>query len=1115
MHLFFRTRRVLLAACFLFFAGTGEMLLHAQSLSVPTDVQSPDHGHSVLMDLDRLEAEEGPEAAIEALSGVHPSDTLYEQVLLQHLELLLRHRPDDHDAQVALLQAGIALNGWEVYTFFITLPAVLASQERGEEALEAAEEAMRRYPMNALAARTKSIALLALDRKDEALSLLQDLARQFPYESTIHSDIAKYVSADGEYTRAAMAYAYALGLEMESSNSQQALVDMDNLLRGASPDYEENGFDFGRSAGRYADLDLLVKNRVSMDRDYKMKPKVTFAFARQFHFICSNLKQLPKQDGFWYDMYESVFRDFLDDDLFEGWMYMALASSQDPDVYQQAVKNKKKLLEFRSHFHDMVYSRYGQTEAEVDGKMVAVERVFNNDGSILGQGKSTPNEQPTGTWRYYHDNGVLAGVGAFDKAGERDGKWLMYDQRGVLRRKVHYAHGVESGPYVLYYPHGHRSDSVFLVDGTAEGTVLDFWKNGAPRYSKIKKDGEFNGPAKEFYRNGALHYAYQLVNDKLDGPAKGYMPNGQLEYIMNFKNGQRHGPQLEFYRTGDTTVVERFAEGKRDGAYRFFYDGGTLRQTGTAVDGVSVDTIRRYYIHGGLEEQMVFDSKGRKEGTHLTYSPQGHLYTVMEFKRDLLMAYTYYDAEGKVLISQERNKGRFDFVGYTSAGHRLVEGRYLDEGDKDGLWTYYYENGQKQSEETMDKGVRNGPSKTYYPNGQLKEKSHYSDGLLDGQYTRYYIDGALEAHGRFAEGERDGSSTTFHPDGETPKEIRYHIDGELEGYQYDFGVDGVLTARDQYLEGFLLEQCYYNAEGVEYECMRYPEGESTMRFMYANGAPFADLHLRYGVLDGPGTWYYPDGSIETTGENLNGKRHNEWVYYNPDGTESDRYHYNMGRLLDSVVHLDYHGNTSSVQRFYRGEEHGLYSEFFNNGKPSMHREKAFGEMHGTTTTFAYTGERQLVRYYDRSRLIGYSYEGSNGALVDTIFVDWSDAVLEPKYANGQTSRVMRYINGELHGAYKEFYPSGQEMESLDFVHGYRHGDAVEYFPDGSIRTEGQFHYGAREGSFSSYHAPGVLASEVTYRQGKLHGPAAFYGKDGTLMGRYQYRNGNLVDILNP
>ena len=65
---------------------------------------------------------------------------------------------------------------------------------------------------------------------------------------------------------------------------------------------------------------------------------------------------------------------------------------------------------------------------------------------------------------------------------------------------------------------------------------------------------------------------------------------------------------------------------------------------------------------------------------------------------------------------------------YENGKKKKREATFKD-GDYDGLYTVWYENGQKELEKTYKDGLEDGLWTWYYENGQKKEESTYKDGM--------------------------------------------------------------------------------------------------------------------------------------------------------------------------------------------------------------------------------------------------------------------------------------------------------------------------------------------------------------------------------------------------
>ena len=65
-----------------------------------------------------------------------------------------------------------------------------------------------------------------------------------------------------------------------------------------------------------------------------------------------------------------------------------------------------------------------------------------------------------------------------------------------------------------------------------------------------------------------------------------------------------------------------------------------------------------------------------------------------------------------------------------------MEGNNKD-GKKDGLWTLWYENGQKKSEFYMNGEIFNGSFISWYESGNKKMEGNFKDRKRDGVFIYY------------------------------------------------------------------------------------------------------------------------------------------------------------------------------------------------------------------------------------------------------------------------------------------------------------------------------------------------------------------------------------------
>ena len=89
----------------------------------------------------------------------------------------------------------------------------------------------------------------------------------------------------------------------------------------------------------------------------------------------------------------------------------------------------------------------------------------------------------------------------------------------------------------------------------------------------------------------------------------------------------------------------------------------------------------------------------------------------------------------------------------------------LKNGEKEGDWVWYRENGQLFFKSNYQNGRLNGASVSYHDIGQLWFKGNHKNDEKDGAWIRYYANGQLEYKGNFKNGNKLGVWVGYNEDG--------------------------------------------------------------------------------------------------------------------------------------------------------------------------------------------------------------------------------------------------------------------------------------------------------------------------------------------------------------
>ncbi|MBL7964347.1 MAG: hypothetical protein JNM31_10955 [Flavobacteriales bacterium] len=1071
--------------------------------------QSRSHGYEMLMKGLEHEQAEDSKKALEAYGSVHRSDSVYERVLLQKINVLMREK--QYDDAIRSAEEGIAIRGTREHFFRMNKGASLAGQKKYDEAIASHEAGAREHPALFRFHHLKALALKEKGDKEAALAQMKLNVQRFPYSQDAHVALSSLAQEEGKLAQSAMALSMAIIVRYGTDRTARLIGFLDELVVGKL-DEDPQGYDLAAGSDDFTEEDLLLRNRVGMNKNYKVKPDLAFPLVRQSHLLFSTLRQRQPGDGFWDTFYVPFFQALMNANQYEGFVYHCLANSTNPKNTALADKNKAKVAAFRTWVAGYMTKTYTTFPDGADGS--PLKHVFNENGDLFGVGDAElPDGKPTGTWTYFHNNGRMSAKGVFNAQGAKHGKWEHWHENGSIRRRTEWNNGTEHGLLLTYHDNGALKDSVAMKDGKAHGIYHERARSGALLAIKTFDNGVITGPAKQFYPVGSVKYELDLVDDEADGVVKGFHPDGRPMFEGTFTKGQRQGVHRSTYASGKPEDEFTYKEGKGNGPFKDYFSNGKMYREGQRTNGRETGEIKGYYIDGTLKTTINFDEQGREHGITKEYNEDGTLYVEREYKSGLMIKYRYFDRSGKVISEGTRQKGKFQLEGKWPHGTSRVKGVYLDEGAKDGVWTYFHRDGTMDAEETFVKGQLKGQSRHFDLAGRPSILYDYTVGpdAGTGPFKSYWSDGDVKAEGYMVNEELNGVRTEYWPDGRLNK-VEYYVDGERDGWQQYFDPEGVLTYEEHIRDGMVWEKVLYDATGKEFHRYQVKPGDYVIEEVYANGKPYCRIPMKNGMFHGKAVWFYPDGGKEYEGEYFNGQKHGRFTGYHPNGKVQNEEQYDLGQRTG--VWKSYHDNSQlRIERTFEDDRMvGLYKSFHRNGKPEQETEKVFGMDHGKRLAYSYNGELQMIRYYDHGRLVGYSYHGPDGKPVPT--KDLSDGVceLESFFPNGKRSRIMKYRNGEIEGDYKEYFENGKVMEEMRFSVGDVEGDDLEYYDTGVIRERSTYVMGLVDGEHMIYRTDGKVEMRATYRSGVAHGEWVYYDDKGKVKLKLIYRNGDVVQV---
>ena len=144
-------------------------------------------------------------------------------------------------------------------------------------------------------------------------------------------------------------------------------------------------------------------------------------------------------------------------------------------------------------------------------------------------------------------------------------------------------------------------------------------------------------------------------------------------------------------------------------------------------------------------------------------------------------------------------------------GKKNKEGTFKD-GKEDGLWTSWYENGQKWRERIYK------PDELYSytvwnRNGIKDREGNYKNGKEDGLYTEWYENGQKKSELNYKDGKKDGLYTGWWENGQKSDEMTFkegYLDGKSTGWYEN---NGQKEREEIYKDGDSISELWWNEDG--------------------------------------------------------------------------------------------------------------------------------------------------------------------------------------------------------------------------------------------------------------------------------------------------------------
>lgn len=244
-------------------------------------------------------------------------------------------------------------------------------------------------------------------------------------------------------------------------------------------------------------------------------------------------------------------------------------------------------------------------------------------------------------------------------------------------------------------------------------------------------------------------------------------------------------------------TISNFSQVKHgDGIYREYYKTGQLKTEGYYKNNKKFSVWKEYYASGTIKRIYTFKNNGDLTGIEETYAKSGNLVSERKPSENGGFIYRHFYDNGNLQAAYDskpsKENRRFfvkegGFKQYYENGVLKTESTY-SQNLLNGVWTQYYDTGEKEWEVQYLEGHKQGPYKQFYKSGQIKLQGTCNNELKNGDEKQYDSIGNLAntfsyKKGKLKKGKLKGIVETEIPDGDIEKVPVYPGCGELLGNQ--------------------------------------------------------------------------------------------------------------------------------------------------------------------------------------------------------------------------------------------------------------------------------------------------------------------------------------------
>jgi antitoxin component YwqK of YwqJK toxin-antitoxin module len=1048
---------------------------------------------------------------IHTLDSINENDTLYPKALSSLAWACVQ------DSQfvrgVDYCNKGLALNKDYRLNFINLKGLCFKNNMQYDSALTTFKTGIASYPNNYLFESNIGNTYSLLSEWQEAYEHYKRSIEKNPYNHNGYVQLGYLLARTKHITAAALCYHMALLIAPSNSNAHARVLFLEKLIKDeyypdsllvvSDPDFPDY----------FVILDLILKNRVALDKRYAVKSDLDNHINRQSQVLFERLQNPGNDTTFWSRRLIRNFYDIWKQDIFEGYSYYYIQSVNSESLKKIIEKRSREIEKFRTWARTYIVKNINNSHYDVaNPKGENIQMIFHSDNSLKGIGNADyATETPRGNWKYYKQNGEINSIGSFNAEGKRIGEWRFFHEDGNLYEVLYYDNGVLNGNYKQYNQDGILVQDYNYKNGKIDGLVLLYYSFGALSDSIYYSSGKRNGLARSYYYNGQLYSVLTNKDNRANGQSTKYFPNGKVKEEATFTDGMYDRNYVSYYSDGTIYAEGKYVFDKKEGPWKYYHQNGKIFKTATYKSDKETGELIKYNDEGLITSRSMLDESGKENGLAEIFDIDGKKYEEYDYKKGIISAYRFYNKDGQLAKSYDKTKGELNFTGYYSIGTKRVAGSFGKIG-RTGIWKFYTPAEILDAQMSYNEGQLDGQRINFYNNGDTLNYEWYDGGQEEGLFTRFHPNGKPARTGYQVGGKLQGEWHTYNTYGErTEKE--YYREGEFHGRNYYYTKDNKLRHVFIYDEGIYKGFEEYDADGNIMQTSLLANGTGDETLHYPNGNVSSTRTYRNCRLEKDLKFFQGKNKLLAEGKMFNHDRHGVWKWYDLKGNTTYTGEYRYGSKVGEWQYYHENGQSKIIRHYKDGERHGKDTAHYSNGSIEYIVEYYEGELHGKYSIYNPLGELICHRYYHQGTIIGYGGLDINGKETGVIPLPNGTGTVKTYFKNGKIAASIAYLNSDIHGKYIAYFSTGKVWKEMMCEYDNIQNVQTTYHPNGKIESKENYYFDNKTGAATYYYENGNIKEKCEYWDDLKHGTATHYTNNGQVAYKLLYHEGSVMEEI--